>query len=511
MQRNIMRYMNILKLAGEIIDGYGKFPDPADIGAQKAKLIYTTAFGELVRQGMPCDQKGEMTVIKTDGEEYAVLTGSGAGDFSLLQPQKRPSAEHEDHPRTDWKDFYAEHPHTKEERHRAFKDEAADLAPGTEVVPSWLNQKSPDEEYYNDDNLDETYVHPVDELEDGAEDEEDEEKEIDAADVPEEEEETEGAVENNQENETEEEEGAVEVYSAVNDDVSIHDTEEREIYPGEPEGDAEPDPGEPPMMEEPPTGPKEPELEGPDEPDEPDEPDGSAGPGPENVPHDDVMDNAMPPSEDTDAGQDNVRPLEPQEMGPSLHRNDFTYNSGLLSITAPNGTSVRARILSMPIRLDEKKPEFFLLCALENKGRSYTRSGQGSTKLDIDGYKGVFSASIEDGRYQTQFELGKEFTDRGVKAAYVTSSGGNGTGGHVVCRDDDDEVRVHILPTRFKDTKSGDADSLLYYLEKGDYEAGGTATKKKPIRFEYEGIMVECRCKWKDDILHGYIGPAAES
>lgn len=509
MQRNIMRYMNILKLAGEIIDGYGKFPDPADIGAQKAKLIYATAFEELVRQGMPCDKKGEMTVIETDGEEYAILTGSDAGDFSLLQTQ-RPSAEHEDRPSTDWKDFYAEHPHTRDEEHHGpFKDDAAELVQETEVVPSWLHQKAPDEEYYNDDNLDETYVHPVDELEDGAdEDDEDEEKEIDAADVLEEE--TENTVENSQENGTEEEESAVEVYSAVNEDISIHDTGEGESYPGEPEGDAEPDPGEPPMAEEPPMEPKEPEL---DEPNEPDEPDGSAGPEPEpeGATHDASIDNAMLPSENKDAGQDNIPTLAPKEMGPSLHRNDFTYNSGLLTITAPNGTAVRARILSMPIRLDEGKPEFFLLCALENKGRSYTRAGQGSTKLDVDGYKGVFSASIVDGRYRTQFELGKEFVDRGVKATYATSSGGNGTGGHVVCRDDDDEVRVHILPTRFKDTKSGDADSLLYYLEKGDYEAGGTATKKKPIRFEYEGIMVECRCKWKDDILHGYIGPAAES
>lgn len=513
--RNLMRYMQILKLAGEIVGTYGKFPDPDDEGAQRARLIYNTAFEELVRQGMPCEEAGEMLVIRTDGEEYAV---NRHGLYAHAYLGRRPAG------MPQWAGMREGSLLQGSVQEEGPERQAAVFR--KEDVPGVPVARRPLDLYGNaplDDPLDETRVMTIDDYESEQGDDEDEEgvEEADpdtllGAAAAEEYETDNGAEPEAAENDLPEEESSkspVEAYAAVGDSVSIMEEEPAE-EPEEPEDGA----GMPAMPEDTGYGPGGWAAE-PAEPEE--EPEGDDLLPPVEAAEPELeMDNggsrettAAEPA-DTGKGQEAAPHYEKRgkarrpavEMGPSLYKNDFTFNDGVITITAPNGSRERARLLSVPLTLENGEHEYLFLCALE-KGSSFTRKGTGDETLKINGYPVVFRAWMDDSGYHTECRLGNDFKDRGVSLSYDIRKKG-GSGGHVVLSDDDGRLNVHIIPTGFKNTEEGEAYKLLYYIDNEGNGESGTTTKSKPICFEQDGIRYRVVCKWKNDTLYGRVNAA---
>ena len=495
---HIMHFMNILKLSDEVIKTYGRYPDERDPGLQSAREIYKAAFRELIRQGMPYTGETGLLKIETDGEVYAVNK------------------------------YWMESMHVNPEREE--KDYVAH-APAVPVgldVPYAMNRANDDKDLgaNDDEDLDETMVMSFAEImereradEKEGQESTDEEYVQTANELLKEEPEAAATHDENEEAEEEsfqeagEDEEAEQPLSGDSpedrrkDDQTENWESEDEDYEepaGEPEdggyeGDGIIIPSEENGM-----------MDGPDTEGALKEQEASeTHPYPEKP---DLEDNEE--AEDTahtPSGMDNKEEgfSAPSRLASALqdalHKNDFTYSNGRITITAPNGAEEKAGILSMPLSLDASKPEFLIYCIVAGKEpRTFTAKGQDEKVITIAGYRAVFSARIDaEGNYKTSCRLDEDSAAVGASLSYRVKAGGKG--GHIVLGDDEGTLRIHAMPTSFKDTQGGQPASVLYYVETLDEESDGIAHPQTPVRFPYEDGYIRAGFIWKNDVLNGGI------
>ena len=505
-----MHYMKILKLSDEVIKTYGRYPDERDPGLQSAREIYKLAFLELMRQGMPYTKEAGLLKIETDGEVYAV------NKYWIESMHAAPAREEKD---------YAAHiptfPYTPQAMDHANDDEDLDVT----RVMSFTEAMDPEEDSRDTEKNvpDEEYVHSASDLlgedseaagsghenkgpetenlpgvqKDSGEEAKQlsDEKDPEDMDVLEADREEDRA--DSWEQEGEDYEGSAEEPPADEDYEEPPADKDYEEPAGEPEDD-EGDgiiipPEENSMMDEPgaadiPRGQDEPETHSYQENDKEAE---DTAPALSEM--DSAKETASPPAALSSALQD------------ALFKDDFTYSNGRIIITAPNGAEEKAGILSMPLSMDTGNPEFLIYCAvIGREKKTFVTKGQGEKILTIAGYKVAFSAWIDtEGDYRTSCRLDGDSVAVGAALSYRVKTAGKN--GHIVLGDDEGTLRIHAMPTSFKDTQGGEPASVLYYVETLDEESYGVAHPQTPIRFPYENGHIRAGFVWKDGVLNGGI------
>lgn len=502
---HIMHYMSILKLSDEIIKTYGRYPDERDPGLQSARKIYKAAFGELVRQGMPYTKKAGLLKIETDGEVYA------ANKYLMEGVHTDQTREGKEHAAPVPAFSYA--PYVMAQ---ADDDEDLDVTKVMSFTEAMDRERAGEKE--GQESTDEEYVQTASELlkeepEAAAthdENEEAEEKNFRETGKDEEAgqpfnedspEDTGSPESQRKDDQTENWESEDEDYEEPTEELYDEEYEEPSGEPedGEDEGDGIIIPPEENGM-----------MDGPDTEGAPKEQEASkTHPYPEKPDLEDneeAEDTAPTPSEMDNKEEGFAAPARlASALQDALHKNDFTYSNGRITITAPNGAEEKAGILSMPLSLDTGKPEFLIYCIVAGKEpKTFTAKGQDEKVLTIAGYRAVFSAWIDtEGNYKTSCRLDEDSAAIGATLSYRVKAGGKG--GHIVLGDDEGTLRIHAMPTSFKDTQGGQPASVLYYVETLDEESDGIAHPQTPVRFPYEDGYIRAGFIWKNDVLNGGI------
>ena len=513
---HFMHYMQILRLSDEIIKTYGRYPDGRDPDLQGARKIYKIAFGELVRQGMPYTREAGLLKIETDGEVYAIH------EYNLAGLQEAPAREEKTYAVPVSAPLY-----TSYSPHYESDDESLDE---TRVMSfeEAMGQGKPDGAT-GQENVDEEYVQPAGDLLDGGDEGaglHHEGKDQEEEDIPEEQEGEDGNIKQPVGEETPENAGSSPINSEKGrvvdwkpegetyEEPVEEDSEESDEKPDdEEESDEEPDDEEPedekgesdgiiiPPEESVMDEPGNPETSG-----EQDMPETQNTGTP--VPKDDKggADTAAASSGLKDAEKGTLPPAAlSSELQDALQKNDFTYSNGRIIIKTPNDAEEKAGVLSMPLSLDTNNPEFLLYCAVIGKEKkTFVVKGQGETIITIAGYKVAFSAWVDaEGDYKTSCRLDGDSAAIGASLSYRVRTAGRK--GHIVLGDNEKTIRIHAMPTSFKDTEKGQPASVLYYVETADEESFGVSRPQTPIRFPYGDGYIRAGFIWKDGVLNGGI------
>ena len=507
---HIMHFMQILKLSDEVIKTYGRFPDERAPGLQNARMIYKTAFGELIRQGMPHTKEADLIRIETDGEVYAIHEYDLTGMRTAPDLKERIYAVHT--PAPTYATYAAAHTNDDEDLDET-KVMSFTEAMSQKGISEAEGQETMDEEpvYSANDFLYEV-TRP------GHEDKRTKEEDLTktqestdeslkqpfSANTPEGAEAPDAHLGGNRTNSWEPADESYKEPAEEPADESYKEPAEEDY--GEPIGEPEDIAGENDGIIIPPEDNEV--MVGPNAADKPGEQE-----KPETYP------SLKEPDQEYDKGNEDMvaisgeeeakkpaLPIFSAELQDALQKDDFTYSNGRLRITAPNDAEENAGIMSMPLSMDKNPPEFILYCAVGGRGkRTFVLKGQGETVISVAGYNIIFNAWFdEEGKYKTSCQLDKKYASIGVSLSYKVKKI-TGKKGHIVLGDDEGTLRIHAMPTSFKDTEKGEPASMLYYVESADTESFGVSNPQEPILFPYGDGRVMAGFIWKYGTLNAGI------
>lgn len=181
-------------------------------------------------------------------------------------------------------------------------------------------------------------------------------------------------------------------------------------------------------------------------------------------------------------------------MPDHMHKDDFTFNFDRIRVSNADGSiSENARLLVMPLSIDEDEPEI-LACAIINRKSHVVVSKDGAANIDIAGHKVEIRGRMDGGIFASWYKIKENDPDDDV--IIQAKSKHHGSGGHIVL--DDDGVVIHVLPAGFSNNEKGDAD-FVYYININGEEKMGDTSDGKPVTFMYQGNKLRLTARWKDN------------
>lgn len=192
---------------------------------------------------------------------------------------------------------------------------------------------------------------------------------------------------------------------------------------------------------------------------------------------------------------------EHSDMPDHMHKDDFTFNFDRIRVSNADGSiSENARLLVMPLSIDESEPEI-LACAIINRKSHVVVSKNGVANIDIAGHRVEIRGRMDGGIFASWYKIKENGPDDDV--IIQAKSKHHGSGGHIVL--DDDGVVVHVLPAGFSNNEKGDAD-FVYYININGEEKMGDTSDGKPVTFMYQGNEIRLMARWKDnDTLYCHV------
>lgn len=185
---------------------------------------------------------------------------------------------------------------------------------------------------------------------------------------------------------------------------------------------------------------------------------------------------------------------ERSNMPDHMHKDDFTFNFDRIRVSNADGSiSENARLLVMPLSIDEDEPEI-LACAIINRKSHVVVSKDGVANIDIAGHKVEIRGRMDGGIFASWYKIRENGPDDDI--IIQAKSKHHGSGGHIVL--DDDGVVVHVLPAGFSNNENGDAD-FVYYINVDGEEKMGDTSDGKPVTFMYQGNELRLMARWKDN------------
>lgn len=486
---NIIRYFEILKISREIITGFGRYPDINEPGYQSAKNIYDTAFGELIKSGIPYEVRNGVAVISTDGIEF----GQAGADYTGMRGNAFTAGPLQASEPADSRYRYRQ---VETVQHTAEKNNDKDGGKSTRaILEEGLNaQQISGEKRVNTSEL------PVEDFEKGMVSKDDTEAGDMTAGLP--------GGNNMAAGETEEAAGYHE-YDEDEDELDkesqtadistpIQGGNEDDEFIGEPDGD----------------GPEEESADEVDDIDmdtdmdemEPDDiPDGPSG---YSEPSPDEQDNVEEENNAHIEDDGDMLETEPDEkpreyMPDTMSKKDFTFNFAKLVISGANGRKSSAQLLIMPITIKDEKPEI-LVCMINRMGAIVRKSeGTNTLVMSAEGYPVTIEGHMENDNFISSAALPEHYSNEGTKLSY--SAKGFGHKGHIMLEDTENNIYVHILPASFSNNKFGNSE-FIYYIENNGNPIVGSSDRKRHVTFDYDGKEAEIICKWDKDVLKCYVG-----
>lgn len=191
---------------------------------------------------------------------------------------------------------------------------------------------------------------------------------------------------------------------------------------------------------------------------------------------------------------------ERSNMPDHMHKDDFTFNFDRIRVSNADGSiSENARLLVMPLSIDEDEPEI-LACAIINRKSHVVVSKDGVANIDIAGHRVEIRGRMDGGIFASWYKIKENSPDDDV--IIQAKSKHHGSGGHIVL--DDDGVVVHVLPAGFSNNENGDAD-FVYYININGEEKAGDTSDGKPVTFMYQGNELRLTARWKDDTMYCHV------
>ena len=188
------------------------------------------------------------------------------------------------------------------------------------------------------------------------------------------------------------------------------------------------------------------------------------------------------------------------DMPDHMRKDEFTFNFDRIRVSNADGSiSENARLLVMPLSIDEDEPEI-LACAIINRKSHVVVSKDGVANIDIAGHRVEIRGRMDGGIFASWYKIKENSPDDDV--IIQAKSKHHGSGGHIVL--DDDGVVVHVLPAGFSNNENGDAD-FVYYINVDGEEKAGDTSDGKPVTFMYQGKKIRLMARWKDDTMYCHV------
>lgn len=188
------------------------------------------------------------------------------------------------------------------------------------------------------------------------------------------------------------------------------------------------------------------------------------------------------------------------DMPDHMRKDEFTFNFDRIRVSNADGSiSENARLLVMPLSIDEDEPEI-LACAIINRKSHVVVSKDGVANIDIAGHRVEIRGRMDGGIFASWYKIKENSPDDDV--IIQAKSKHHGSGGHIVL--DDDGVVVHVLPAGFSNNENGDAD-FVYYINVNGEEKAGDTSDGKPVTFMYQENKLRLTARWKDDTMYCHV------
>lgn len=188
------------------------------------------------------------------------------------------------------------------------------------------------------------------------------------------------------------------------------------------------------------------------------------------------------------------------DMPDHMRKDEFTFNFDRIRVSNADGSiSENARLLVMPLSIDEDEPEI-LACAIINRKSHVVVSKDGVANIDIAGHRVEIRGRMDGGIFASWYKIRENGPDDDI--IIQAKSKHHGSGGHIVL--DDDGVVVHVLPAGFSNNENGDAD-FVYYINVNGEEKAGDTSDGKPVTFMYQGKKIRLMARWKDDTMYCHV------
>lgn len=209
------------------------------------------------------------------------------------------------------------------------------------------------------------------------------------------------------------------------------------------------------------------------------------------------------PSDETDeVGKESDESLDinltglPLELPTHLDNKDFTFD--LHTLKSKDGKE-NCVFLVAPLRLDLSRSEVIVQAVINNHKAVEISDENGQITFETDDYSYFIDASIKNKEFVSEIKV-KE----GTEDNFTTRRISFGKKGHIVQVDEEDGIKIHIIPTSFQSNEYGTAD-FIYCIESEsegkeqiDFNYGSN-NGEKSVLLEINNVLYELEARWKEE------------
>lgn len=209
------------------------------------------------------------------------------------------------------------------------------------------------------------------------------------------------------------------------------------------------------------------------------------------------------PSDETDeVGKESDESLDinltglPLELPTHLDNKDFTFD--LHTLKSKDGKE-NCVFLVAPLRLDLSRSEVIVQAVINNHKAVEISDENGQITFETDDYSYFIDASIKNKEFVSEVKV-KE----GTEDNFTTRRISFGKKGHIVQVDEEDGIKIHIIPTSFQSNEYGTAD-FIYCIESEsegkeqiDFNYGSN-NGEKSVLLEINNVLYELESRWKEE------------
>lgn len=209
------------------------------------------------------------------------------------------------------------------------------------------------------------------------------------------------------------------------------------------------------------------------------------------------------PSDETDeVGKESDESLDinltglPLELPTHLDNKDFTFD--LHTLKSKDGKE-NCVFLVAPLRLDLSRSEVIVQAVINNHKAVEISDENGQITFETDDYSYFIDASIKNKEFVSEVKV-KE----GTEDNFTTRRISFGKKGHIVQVDEEDGIKIHIIPTSFQSNEYGTVD-FIYCIESEsegkeqiDFNYGSN-NGEKSVLLEINNVLYELEARWKEE------------
>ena len=186
----------------------------------------------------------------------------------------------------------------------------------------------------------------------------------------------------------------------------------------------------------------------------------------------------------------------PLELPTHLENKDFTFD--LHTLKSKDGKE-NCVFLVAPLRLDLSRSEVIVQAVINNHKAVEISDENGQITFETDDYSYFIDASIKNKEFVSEVKV-KE----GTEDNFTTRRISFGKKGHIVQVDEEDGIKIHIIPTSFQSNEYGTAD-FIYCIESEsegkeqiDFNYGSN-NGEKSVLLEINNVLYELEARWKEE------------